>query len=86
MFPFSLYIFIFVSMFSFLVTMFLIFLNFRGNSLNSRDDLEFKEFRFSKNMKFSVFFEKHRGKKNHCHVLEKYIFFQIDHRGKKRNS
>ena len=73
-FLYFLYFFIlFYIFFRFFFLFFLFFPYFRGNSLNSRADLEFKEIRlfstmiFQKKMKFIVIFSKnHRGKrKNH---------------------
>ena len=75
---------------------FLILPYFRGNSLNSRADLELKEIRrffhndFSKKNEIQCFFSKnHRGKKETIRIFWKNIefhFFLNNHRGKSRIS
>ena len=79
------YIFFFIFFYCFLFLFFLFFPYFRGNSLNSRADLDFKEIRhFStmifqkKIMKFIVFFEKSSWKKKKpLGFVEKHIEFQF---------
>ena len=96
---FYFYMFFHFFMFFFYFIIFFVYFSlcfpyFRGNSLTSRADLEFKEFRLSSTMifqeklKFSGFFEKSSWKKKRSlGFLKKNIDFQslffFNHRGKK---